>query len=226
MFLNTESFYHDKDTGFRRMTNNYNTGIILYMINFRPSSTDICNNTIFREMLNVPPIVRKLSLATGIWVQLSIIAVLTVFCALVLVTALLAEELDDRTKEEAFPDDRDGLSLALDGWFKQLNHLHILVEMIQHCFSPILTLTFLYYFIQFPYIIFELMIGVLRKTNFRYEIKCQFFPFIHPVAQTLSYALMLFVRMGIIVSVCRQLQNKVSNNSIFVLLPRKIFTQQ
>ena len=143
MFLTTEGLDHDKiihkHTGFIRLTNDYNTGIILYMINFRPSSKEICNKTIFREMLNVPPIVRKLSLATGIWVQLSIIAVLTVFCALVLVTALLAEELDDRTKEEAFPVDEDGLALALDGWFKQLNHLHILEEMIQDFFSPILT---------------------------------------------------------------------------------------
>jgi len=176
-------------------------------------------------MFKVSPIVRKLSLATGIWVQLSIIAVLTVFCALVLVTALLAEELDDRTKEEAFPTDRDALSIALDDWLKQLNHLHILVERIQDCFSPILTLTFVYCFIHFPYIVFDLMIGVLVKTDIYYEIKGSFFPYIHPLAVTMSYALMLSVRMAIIVTVCRRLKNKVSNKYFCFVIPRKIVTR-
>lgn len=70
----------------------------------------------------------SLSFATGIWVQSSAIAVLTLFRALVLVTSLLAEELDKKTNEKTFPTESDAFSLALDEWLHKFYQLQCLAE--------------------------------------------------------------------------------------------------
>lgn len=131
---------------------------------------DICNVTAYKGKFNrMSAIYKQLSTTTTIWAQSYIIAIMTLFCAFVLVTSLLAEELDKRTTETDFPTERDGITLALDNWLNQFHQLYLMVERINECFGPILAITLFYYFVFFPYKVFGFMRDVIvidSETNF------------------------------------------------------------
>ncbi len=152
-----------------------------------------------RSKNNIHPAFMKLSTVSGIWVQASVIAVLTLLCALVLVTSMLAEEMDERTKEEAFLVENETSSSALDDWLSQLNKLHILIEKIKGLFSPILTLYVFYIFVEFPCRVYELIQYIPALKNIDWM---QFSP-------TVFSIFMLSLRLGTIVAAIHQLQQKV-----------------
>lgn len=165
-----------------------------------------CNGTAYKGKINrMSPIYKQLSLITTIWARSYIIAIFTLFCTLVLVTSLLAEELDKRTTDTAFSKKKNGLTLALDNWLNKFHQLYLLVERINECFSPILAITVFYYFVFFPYKVFGFMHDVIvidSETNLSRLWS--------RIPYNISYSfLMLFVRLVTIVNVCDQLQGKV-----------------
>lgn len=171
-------------------------GSITYNFNklFNLGFTDLCNKKAYSAKLAMSPLSTNLASITGIWVQSAVIAVLTIFCALVLVASLLAEELDNRTKEETFI---PSLSAALDDWLTQFHQLNVLVERIQDVFSQILAFTLFQVFVQFPYQI-DIFIGKILN------------PAYSPLlSQIISNIMMNFIQLSTIVFVCQQLQNKV-----------------
>ena len=73
-----------------------------------------CNGTAYKGKINrMSPIYKQLSLITTIWARSYIITILTLFCALVLVTSLLAEELDKRTTETAFFKKKEWINIGI-----------------------------------------------------------------------------------------------------------------
>jgi len=166
---------------------------------------DFCDNPSFYEAkIKLLTAFIPLSWITGFWVQSSVIAVLTLFCALIWTTSLLAEELNKRTKDEAFPVEENALSFSIEDWLIKFNKLHLLVDRISDFFQPILAITVFYYFDHFPLSLFAFLKSFLKKpirkpvpTNW----KSVFF-FILPL-------LMDFLRFGTIAIVCQQLQVKV-----------------
>lgn len=161
---------------------------------FNLGIADLCKPAVYSARIELPPDYMKLSAIIGIWVRSSVIPVLTLFCALVLIASLLTEELDERTKKEAFATDGD----ALDDWLDQFDKLHIFVENIKNFFTPILAITVIYFFVQFPYQVFDIIrdIWILKPAGQR-------------IPQLLTIVLMFSVRLVFIVAVCQQLQDKV-----------------
>ena len=103
---------------------------------------DFCDyRSLYEAKIEVSPAFIPLSWITGIWVQSSVIAVLTLFCALTWTTSLLAKELDNRTKEEEFLVEGNALSSALDDWLRLFDKLHLLVDSINDFFHAILAIT-------------------------------------------------------------------------------------
>ncbi len=147
------SYSSTKDP-FKFIVAEFNFGKIAYFLEAGLPDKCVSNRIRYsKEFLTIgtAPVYRELSLAAGFWVQLSIIAVLNTFCALVSIASLLAEELDRRTKKKSFPTERK--ALALEKWFIEFDRFYVLVERIKSCFSPILALAVVYYFIQFPSIV-------------------------------------------------------------------------
>lgn len=146
--------------------------------------------------------IENVSYAIGIWLHSSVMAVLTFICGLILVTSLLAEEIDQRTEVQflTFSTDGDALSLALENWLRQFDQLHLLVEMVKDFSSPILAITIFYYFTKFP---------GFADTLIRYLM---IHPFMITWVQLFSLIfniLMISLRLGTIVTICNQLQDKV-----------------
>ncbi len=173
---------------------------------FNLGFADFCDHRYFYEAkLEVSPALIPLSWMTGIWVQSSVIAVLTLFCALIWTTSLLAEELDKRTKEEGFPVERDALSYALDDWLSQFDKLYLLVDDINDWFKTILAIATFYFFNHFPLSAFTFLnyffMDVNEGTEQTWEI----------VSVKILPLLMDLLRFCTIAIVCQQLQVKVLN---------------
>ena len=154
-----------------------------------------------RKPTSYETIIENVSYATGIWIHSSTMAVLTLICALILVTSLLVEELDQRTEVEVLTLSTDGitLSLALDNWLRQFDQLHLLIEMVKDFTSPILTLTVLYYVVESP---------GLADTLIRYVLSFPVIKWVQLFSLTFDI-LMVSLRLGTIVTVCHNLQVKV-----------------
>ena len=173
---------------------------------FNLGHADICNTTAARARIEMPPAFTIVSLGTGMWVQSSVIAVLTLFCALISISSLLAKELNDRTKKETFRGDGEKFSFALDEWLSQFHKLHCLVESIQEYFSPLLVFTIFYYFFHFPYQSFELFKYMFNRNlvnhlNFNYIFR-----------EIASVFVLFSLRLGTIVIVGKELKEKVYKN--------------
>ena len=140
------------------------------------------------------PAYMQMSFITKIWVQSSAIAVLSLFCAFILVASSLTEELNLRTKEETFFTAKSStVSMTLDSWFDQFHQLLLLVERIKECFNPILVITVFYFFVKFTDQVFNTIKDVCRLGEFGLTI----------------WLFVLIIRFGTIVIVCQQLQYKV-----------------
>lgn len=182
------------------MIKSYNFGKL-----FNLGLADICNKTVTRAKIKMPPVYANVSLGTGIWVQSSVIAVLTLFCALVVsITSLLAEELHKKRKEESFStDDGDKLSFELDEWLTQFHEIRCLVESIQEFFSLILAFSMFYYFVHFPYQAFELLNYLSNRNLVNYR------NFYYIFEEIISVILLFSLRLGTFVTVSNELKKKV-----------------
>lgn len=172
---------------------------------FNLGFADFCDDSYYYELkIRYSPALIPLSWITGIWVQSSVIAVLTLFCALILTTSLLAEELDKRTIEEAFPVEENALSFAIEDWLSKFNKLLFLVDIISDFFQPILAITVFYYFDHFPLSAYNFLTSFLTKT---YGKKDQ--AYWKGILILILPLLMDILRIGTIAIVCQQLQVKV-----------------
>lgn len=98
----------------------------------------------------------KMAYPIGIWVQSSMIAVLSVLCNLMWTASLLAEELDEKTIEFENMDDEDGRpSLEQEKWLGQFNLLTNFIEEINNFFGYIMILTLLHTFVTISNVLFK-----------------------------------------------------------------------
>ena len=159
---------------------------------------------------------------SAIWIRLSILAVLTLFCALAWIASLLAEELDKRTNETTFPVEREAYSTALKKWFHQFQLFNVLVERINDLFSPIIALHFLLFSIWFV----QLFYNFVNEHNIvNMDIDYVFNPshgrkkprrwFIDQIP---DWTFILYMRFAIIAIVCHQLQKKVFHYTGMLML--------
>lgn len=165
---------------------------------------DFCDDSSLLEVkIQTSPACIPISWITGIWVQSSLIAVLTFFCALILTASLLAEALDKRTKEGGFPMEENEMSSALEDWLSQFDKLNLLVDSINDFFNAILAITVFYYFNHFPLSVFNFLdyfiMKMFGKTSKTWKVILKF-----------SLPVLMFVlRFATIAIVCQQLQVKV-----------------
>jgi hypothetical protein len=131
-------------------------------------------------------------------VRLSVIAVLSLFCALILTASLLAEELDERTKEEVFLTEGD----SLDDWLSRFDEFHLLVDSINDRFNAILAITLFYYFTHLPLPIFDIMDFVADPPDQYYQPGLI-------LIRSMLLVLMYALPFGTIAIICQQLQVKV-----------------
>jgi len=166
--------------------------------------TDFCYSRYnYETKIKVSPELVPCSWITGILVQSSDTAVLTLFCALIWTTSLLAEELDNRTKEEGFLLEGDAVSSALDDWLCLLDKIYLLVESVNDLFNGILAIAAFYYFSHFPLSTFTFLDYFFMKTKGK-TTKTWGKIFINMLPM-----LMDVLRLGTIAFVCQQLQIKV-----------------
>lgn len=181
---------------FKIIISEFNFGKFFYYFKFGLPDNCIRKRVHYsKEFLSIgmTPVYRELSLVTGLWVHLSIIAIFNLFCALVSIASLLAEELDKRTKEKAFPTDRKALSFAIENWFIEFDRLYVMVERINKCFGPIVALAVAYYFVQFPSIVQNVLMEGFFPDYSSYLCKT-----------------LIFIRLCTIITVCNQLETKVT----------------
>ena len=100
------------------------------------------------------PTVNKPALAMRIWIQSSVIAVVTLFCTFVSLASLLVDEFHKRTKKSSFLNNKKHgntkkSSLELDKWLHQFHILNLFIENIRDFFEPILVLTIFRKMVQF-----------------------------------------------------------------------------
>ncbi len=110
---------------------------------------DVCNN--HRKRL---PAVNKPALVMRIWIQSSVIAVVTLYCTLVSLASLLVDGFHKRTKKSSFLNNKKHgntkkSSLQLDKWLNQFHILNLFIENIMDLFGPILVLTIFRKIVQF-----------------------------------------------------------------------------
>ncbi len=187
--------------------------------------TDICTNRVTGSKFfnrKYYELLRVVSGISAIWIRLSILAVLTLFCTLVWIASLLAEELDKRTNETTFPVEREAYSTALKKWFNQFQLFNVLVERINDLFSPIIALHFLLFSIWFV----QLFYNFVNEHNIvNMDIDYVFNPshgrkkprrwFIDQIP---DWTFILYMRFAIIVIVCHQLQKKVFHYTGMLML--------
>ena len=110
--------------------------------------SDVCNQ---RKRF---PAVNKPAIAMIIWIQSSVIAVVTLFCTLVSLASLLVEEFHKRIKKSyLWSRKKYGntkiTSLELDQWLNQFHILNLFIENIMDIFRPILVLIIFRKIVQF-----------------------------------------------------------------------------
>jgi len=129
--------------------------------------------------------------------------------------SLLAEELDERTTEIAFPiRNKQVYSAELKRWFHQFQLFNGLVERINDFFSPIIALNFLLFSIWFV----QLFYNFFNDHNIVYmDIDYVFNPSYGRkkprrwfIDQIPDWTFILYLRFAIIAIVCHQLQKKVT----------------
>lgn len=160
--------------------------------------TDICKPYVYLAKMEIPPVLLQMSSIIGLWVRSAVVPVLTLFCALIFVSSLLAEELDNKTKENEFPTEREAMSLALDDWLIEFDQLYKLIEIIKDFFKPILAITIFYFFIQFPCSVYNLILNAFINSAPWSVLK-----------QNMWFICMLTLRFCTIAIVCQQLRDKV-----------------
>ncbi len=175
---------------------------------FDRSVGDLCKNTIVKvsSKIEMSTVKTLMAITAGFWAKSSVIAVLTVFCVLISTTSLLAEEMDERTKEETFSGGKEATSIALDEWLGQFHQLHLIVEKMKDCFSLILALTVFHLFVNFPYItlVFANAILINRPPTI-------YFSFLWDILSNVApLTIMLSIRLTTISTVCHQLRDKVT----------------
>jgi len=154
------------------------------------------------------PVYKKLGFVASIWVQSSVVAILTLFCALAWTASLLAEELEKRAIPEAhFPkENREHYKRAMDDWLSQFHLFNSLVERIDDFFNPIITVTVSYFFFILSFCFFVSLDSLPHVGE-------AFGHFTRPYP-----ALMLYSRLATVVFVCHQLRTKVSSKPLFIIL--------
>ena len=170
-------------------------------------------NYVCNRRYQLPPI-NKPALGMRIWIQSSVIAVLTLFCALVWLASQLAEELAGKKARESLFWNREeedaGPSLELEKWMNQFHILRVFVENIDNVFSPILVLTMFLKMIRFS----EHFLKTLVFLKFHQSWNSFLFWIPNRGIFMLTDSISLFM----IVMVSQQLENKVKTNIIQFLL--------
>lgn len=108
-------------------------------------------------------VINKPALGMRIWMQSSVIAVLTLFCSLVWLASQLAKELAGKRARECLlwnqeKENTDGPSLKLQNWMNQFNILYVFVENIDSVFSPILVLAIFLKMIRFSDHFYQILV--------------------------------------------------------------------
>jgi len=155
------------------------------------------------------PAINKPALGMRIWIQSSVIAVLTLFCALVWLASQLAEELAGKKARESLFWNREeedaGPSLELEKWMNQFHILSVFVENIDNVFSPILVLTMFLKAIRFSEHFFRTLIFLIKDPSW--------IAFLHWIPNRGILMLTDSISLFMIVFVSQQLGKKVINNS-------------
>lgn len=98
------------------------------------------------------------------------------------------------------------MSLALEKWLSEFNQVYLIAESIKDFFSPISALAVFYFFVHFPHQVYTIMKPILKDTTLSYYILWKALP------KFLSFTLLVYIRLGIIVTVCNQLQSNVGQS--------------
>jgi len=158
------------------------------------------NVLILRNLTAMPPMYNKLSLGIGIWVTSSTFAVLTLFCVLVWMASLLADELNKRMKEvnsSALNEIDDyALSFAMDKSLKEFDVFNQFVESINDYFGLATVISLFYAMIAFIVGINVLILLYLQTGNFNFTV--------------LSSLIAILLGLLIITILSRKLHYKVS----------------
>jgi len=149
------------------------------------------------------PAINMLVLGMRIWIQSSVIAVLTLFCALVWLASLLAEELSGKKTRESLVWNKkdDGPSLELEKWMRQFNNLSIFIENIDNVFSPILVLAIFLKTIRFSEYFFRTLVYLKYMQSW--------YAFLHWISNQGILMLIDSISLLTVVLISQQLENKV-----------------
>jgi len=159
------------------------------------------NVFILRNLTTMPPMYDNLSLGIGIWVTSSAFVVLTLFCALVWIASLLADELNKRMKEIRFTATNDkeiynkAYFLALDKGLKEFDLLNSLVENINDFFGHITIIALFYIIIAFIVGINVVILLYIQAGKLAFQVMCALVP--------------ILVGLGITTILCWNLKCKV-----------------
>ncbi len=159
------------------------------------------NVLILSNHTTMPPMYDNLSLGIGIWVTSSAFVVLTLFCALVWMASLLADELNMRMEEIRFTARNDKeinyntYFLALDKGLKEFDLLNSLVERINDFFGHIMIIALFYIMIAFIVGLNVLILLYIQAGKFTVQVLCTLVP--------------ILVGLGITTILCWNLQYKV-----------------
>ena len=160
------------------------------------------NVLILQNLTTMPPMYDYLSLGIGIWVTSSAFVVLTLFCALVWMASLLADELNKRMEEIRFTARNDkeinynAYFLAVDKCLKEFDLLNSLVESINNFFGHIMIIALFYIMIAFIVGINVLILLYVQAGKLTFQVLCTLIP--------------LLIGLGITTILCWHLQYKVS----------------
>jgi len=148
------------------------------------------------------PMYDKLSLGIGIWVTSSAFAVLALFCVLVWMASLLADELNKRMEEIRFTAlnnkeiNDNNYFLALDKGLKEFDLLNSLVQSINDGFGHIMIIALFYIMIAFLVGINIVILLYIQAGKFTVQVLCTLIP--------------ILIGLGITTILCWNLQYKVS----------------
>jgi len=165
------------------------------------------------------PAINKPALGMRIWIQSSVIAVLTLFCALVWLASLLAVELAGKKARESLFLNREendaGPSLELEKWMNQFHILSVFIENIDNVFSPILVLTMFLKTIRFSEHFFRTLIFMLKSPSWN--------GFLYWIPNRGIFMLTDSISLFMIVFVSQQLENKVYEKLLVIMVPPIFF---
>ena len=174
-----------------------------YMTIYNPSRF-LCLFSGYNCSSSPPLVFDQIAIGFGIWIQSSVITVLTIFCILTWLASLIADELKNGTEralqKNANQNDQSSPSQAVEKWFRDFHLFNRFVEAINSCFGTVLLLTLSNICVTSTYYWFRIVRRLYGESNVNFQ--ALFFEFFWPL-------LLLYFRFFVLLFVSRHLQVKV-----------------